>query len=241
MKNYSMTKEEYFTTLRGRWSHGTLANAALMTYLFHVQNDQDADTQLRDAGTATLAMMEGHNILSPDLTVYEIGCGCGRVATALSEYLTAGRYVGVDLSPQYINICKRRAPLGHFHVTDGCSFPLPDSSADLVIEFSIFCHMPLQLVWRWLQETRRVLKPNGTTYLQFHNLKSEQQWDEFAASADGWKFLDLGHPRSVTLDTVIALFAKAGMEILRMEEVDKDAKGEPNSWMVVAAREALFP
>ena len=231
---YSQTKEQYFNSLRSRWSHGTLKTAALMTYVATAADDADADRQLREAGQGSVALMEQHGVLTPDLTVYEIGCGCGRVATELSEYLTGGQYVGVDLSPQYVDICNRRAPRGTFKVTNGYSFPLPDESADLVIEFSIFCHMPLQQVWKWLLDTRRVLKPTGQTYLQFHNFASQIQWDGFVKQADSWSFLDIGHPRATSEAIICQLFSRAGLMIERMCEVDIDETGEPNSWFVIA-------
>ena len=234
----TMTKNEYFDTLRKRWRHGTLQNAALMTYVAEARDDRDAEAQLRDSGQSSVALMEQHGVLRPDMTVVEIGCGAGRVSTALSEYLTEGKYYGVDLSPQYVAICERRVGTANntrFEVTDGCSFPFPDSTADLVIEFSIFCHMPYPMIWKWLCETSRILKPSGRTYLQFQNFSSNKSWAEFTRTADTWYFLDLGHPRGISFDIVTDMFWRAGFFIEKVHELDV-VNGVPDSWIVVAEK-----
>lgn len=229
-------RDEYLQKLRRRWSHRTLRDAALMTFLSEAKDDEDADRKLRESGRHSMTRMFEAGVLQPDLTVYEIGCGCGRVATELANYLTQGQYVGVDLSSQYIMLCKKRSVKGQFEVTNGYSFPLPDESADLVIEFSIFCHMPLQQVWLWLCDTRRVLKSSGKSYLQFHNLASDNQWNEFSKSARNWKFIDdPGHPRSITWDTVELLHRRAGLSCQCVQQFDIDPGG-PRSWFAVGTK-----
>src|SRR3989337_2008959 len=44
--------------------------------------------------------------LKPEETVLDIGCGCGRMARPLSQYLEKGRYEGIDIVPLMINWCQ---------------------------------------------------------------------------------------------------------------------------------------
>lgn len=228
---------DHFNRLRQRWSHPTLQRAAEMTFIAQAASDEDADRQLRAEGQSAFARMRGTGMVEPWQTVYEIGCGVGRVATEITEYLVDGHYVGFDLSPQYVDLCRKRCPKGEFHATDGFTIPKPDNSADLVVSFTVLCHMPLELAWRWLCEARRVLKgPAGRTYIQLHNLASVHQWDEFQRHAENWRFLsDAGYPRAMTRETAELLFDKAGLEPIRWHKVDVD-KGGPRSWFVEAIK-----
>lgn len=227
-----------FDHLRRRWSQPTLRSAALMTYVAAATSDQDADQQLRREGQGTLDRLLGIPAvgLARTSTVFEIGCGPGRVATAMVEYLSAGRYHGFDLSPQFVDIARRRCPKGAFSVTDGCRFPVGVGQADLVLEFSVFCHQPFELVFRWLRECVRVLAPRGRMCLQFHNLAHPASVAEFNANADEWRFVtDPGYPRAMTWDTVERLHRMAGLRISGVERFDVDeSTGEPRSWFVIA-------
>lgn len=228
------TLAAHFDWLRRRWSQGTLRAAALMTYIGDTASDDEADRELRRQGSYSLSRMLTSGVLSPDLTVVEIGCGAGRVATELAAYLTDGHYIGVDLSSQYVAICQKRCPTGRFVTTPGIGFPLEDASADLVCEFTVFCHMPAEAVWLWLLDVARILKPGGRTYLQFHNLASDHQWQEFVSHAERHRFVtDPGYPRGMEWATVERMHERAGLTIEAAHGVDEDAGGM-RSWFVVA-------
>ena len=230
------TITEHFDWLRRRWAHSTLRGAALMTYLGAATDDADADAQLRNQGFSSFRRMLKAGLLRPDLTIAEIGCGAGRVATELVDYLTDGSYIGVDLSPQYIALCQQRCPAGRFLVTPGIGFPIEDATTDLVVEFTVFCHMTTEAVWLWMRDVVRVLRPGGCTYLQFHNIASENQWQEFTTHADSHRFItDPGYPRPMEWATVERFHASVGLAIDAVHGVDEDAGG-PRSWFVVARK-----
>jgi SAM-dependent methyltransferase len=93
-------------------------------------------------------------------TLLEIGCGIGRDAIPLTEILTEGKYVGIDIIKRSIDWCadhiSKRHPNFKFyhydvedqlHNLDGKTktadiyIPLPDRSVDRIILFSVFTHM----------------------------------------------------------------------------------------------------
>ena len=126
--------------------------------------------------------------LTPDAHVLDVGSGIGRLAVALTGYLTlAGAYEGLDIVVSGIEWCSEnitpRFPNFHFTLADvynqeyhpaghqraaEYTFPYPDATFDLVVLISVFTHMlPLDMD-HYLAEIARVLKPGGrcvATYL----------------------------------------------------------------------------
>ncbi len=80
--------------------------------------------------------------LRPDHTVVDVGCGSGRLALQLKDYLK-GRYVGIDVVEDLFKyaerICER--PDWKFCEAPGLTIPEPDHSADFICFFSVFTHL----------------------------------------------------------------------------------------------------
>jgi SAM-dependent methyltransferase len=126
-------------------------------------------------------------------SVLDIGCGLGRMAVPLTEYLGAtGSYAGFDISQESIAWCtktitslhpnfrfqfadirnKQYNPKGHFLGSE-FSFPYQNESFDCVFAASVFTHIRPREVERYLAETRRVLRPEGRCLLTFFVLNAE--------------------------------------------------------------------
>jgi SAM-dependent methyltransferase len=117
--------------------------------------------------------------LQPDHHVLEPGCGTGRIAVALTSYLTPeGSYDGFDVVADAVDWCVANITQDHpnfrfRHVDvrnpaynpDGVlepgefSFPYPDGAFDFVFLTSVFTHMLPADVRHYLTEIRRVLRP----------------------------------------------------------------------------------
>ena len=69
----------------------------------------------------------------------------------------------MDYNPRLIEWCQRHLPFAQFRVNQ-LEPPLPCEAEyfDFIYARSIFTHMTEELQEAWLQELRRVLKPNGT-------------------------------------------------------------------------------
>jgi len=102
--------------------------------------------------------------------VLEVACGTGRVGSQLLSALPDARYVGIDLSPYYIEVARERlAGSGgrvRFEVANAESLPFTDSSFDAVCCVYLFHELPRNARRRVWNEMRRVLRPGGCLVIE---------------------------------------------------------------------------
>jgi SAM-dependent methyltransferase len=129
--------------------------------------------------------------LEPTDRVLDIGCGSGRIAAALANVLTTGRYEGFDVDKSRIAWAKKHIDVPqftfrHVKVRNGMyarkrgqsgadfTFPYPDGSFDFAVATSLFTHLVPEDAAHYLKETARVLGPGATLFATFFIV------DEFA-------------------------------------------------------------
>ncbi len=116
--------------------------------------------------------------IGPEDTVLEIGCGVGRFGKELASH--AGKWIGVDVSANMVNITRKR--LAEFdnvetHVVSGADLsPLADNSVDKIYCHAVFIHMDKEDFYTYLVDARRVLKPGGIFYFDVWNLCDDAGW-----------------------------------------------------------------
>ena len=113
----------------------------------------------------------------------EIGCGPGRLLKPLSRRF--GEIHGVDVSEEMIRLARQKLrdiPHAYAHATRGADLAaFADDSFDFVYSYAVFQHIPdREVVFSYLREVRRVLKPDGILRCQFNGLPAS------AASYDTW-------------------------------------------------------
>jgi SAM-dependent methyltransferase len=104
-------------------------------------------------------------LLAADSRILDFGCGYGR---SLGELLNAGycNLVGFDFSPAMIAAARTRFPEIAFHELQSSTIPLPDSSVDGALLFSVLTCVPTDAGQRAIvAELRRVLRPGGLLYI----------------------------------------------------------------------------
>jgi len=113
--------------------------------------------------------------------VIDIGCGSGRLAVQLANYLE-GHYTGIDVVPELVDyareITQRRD--WRFAVAEGLTIPEPDDSADFVCFFSVFTHLLHEESYQYLIEAKRVLKPGGRIVFSFLEFPIPSHWAIFS-------------------------------------------------------------
>lgn len=121
----------------------------------------------------------------------EIGCGPGRLMRPMSRCF--GEIHGIDISDEMIAQAKvrlRDIPWAHPHHANGADLSqFPSDHFDFIYSYAVFQHIPsADVVFSYLRETVRVLKPGGFARLQINGLpKAEKDyttWEGVRVSAD---------------------------------------------------------
>ena len=119
--------------------------------------------------------------------IVELGCGCGGIARALREPWFQGTYVGIDIDTEMIEYCRNNFPAGRFdfklsphksatyhpYNSDVTSARVSDlaiadrESKDFVYSISLYSHLLEPEVVDYVQETYRILRPDGIMYMTF--------------------------------------------------------------------------
>ena len=110
----------------------------------------------------------------------DVGCGSGRLAEPLSEYLQ-GKYLGIDVVEQLVNYAQKKVtrPDWEFKVTQGLQIPEQDNKADFVCFFSVLTHLRHEESYLYLKEARRVLKPEGKIVFSYLDFQNPNNWPVF--------------------------------------------------------------
>lgn len=124
--------------------------------------------------------------LRPDHDVLDVGCGVGRMARYLCDYLGRdARYEGFDIMEEMIQWCQQQitplfpnfrftyTPLFNSSYKPDTSlptaasfkFPYTDQSFDFVFAHSVFTHLQPNDTENYMREVQRVLRPGGISYL----------------------------------------------------------------------------
>lgn len=111
--------------------------------------------------------------LVPGDRVLDSGCGNGRHYPLFKEKQI--EYIGIDSSKRLIELTKERYPEADFRVEDALKLSFDEDYFNAVYSIAVLHHIPSKgLRLKFLNETKRVLKPGGLLILtvwNFHQIK----------------------------------------------------------------------
>jgi SAM-dependent methyltransferase len=108
---------------------------------------------------ARARFVSDHLRAEPQARVLDVGCGTG----SLLEYLPDVRYVGLDLSPEYVEYARARfaGRGGEFRVAEASSIPADLGTFDLAFAIGVLHHMSDDQVRRMVEGVASALGPGG--------------------------------------------------------------------------------
>jgi SAM-dependent methyltransferase len=120
--------------------------------------------------------------LTPSHRMLEIGCGNLRAGRLFIDYLDAGNYYGIDISPDILVAAQEtltaydlQDKLPHLTPVRDLTFAfLPDKYFDVVHAHSVFSHSPLHVIEECFAHVGRVLAPDGFFDFTFDRTEGEE-------------------------------------------------------------------
>jgi len=140
----------------------------------------------------------------------EIGCGPGRLLRPMSRYFQ--EIHGVDVSDEMIRLARERlahTPNAFLHHGTGSDLAMyPDGKFDFVYSYAVFQHIPSRdVVFDYLRETFRVLKPGGFARCQMNGLPPQ------ARRYDTWSGV------RITPAEIASFVESSGFHLLALEQI----------------------
>ena len=200
----------------------TEAYRAFVRHLFETQPPDQAASEAVGFNYEALGGIEADLLravgLRDDSRLIDVGCGAGRLAWALRDDLTAGSYLGTDVSPELLGYARDRCPERFvFQQVDRLEIPAADGVADLVCFFSVFTHILHEESYCYLREAKRVLAPEGRIVFSFIDFTLEAHWRMFEAAV-----AQIGEIASLlifmTREMIECWCRRLGLEIERIQD-----------------------
>jgi SAM-dependent methyltransferase len=191
----------------------------------------DDAAEYERSGQATAADIIAEAAVRPTDTVFEIGCGTGRVGAKLAP--ACAHWIGADVSAKMLSHARaalKELPNVSFVELRGADlFGIADSSVDVVYCTGVFMHLDEWDRFRYVQDAYRVLRPGGRVYYDNFSLLSDEGWKVFQLSA---QHDSAARPpnisKSSTPDELRTYARRAGFTDVRTREGDL--------WVTVFAR-----
>lgn len=188
-------------------------------------------------GDGQVAVLRHHG-LTDKMTVYDLGCGCGRTAQALKRFGWQGRYIGADVVRELLDELNRQCPGYETILNETPKIVAPDASVDIVFHWSVFTHLYPAESYLYILDSFRALKPGGKlvfSFLEMEDPAHERVWQN-----------NLDHLRrgdaAQQLDTFlhrdwIARFARdAGFSVPQFTD-GSDGSNHPQLWQALVVME----
>lgn len=134
-------------------------------------------------GQIECALM-GYAGLRNRMSVLDLGCGSGRLATALGKQMKI-EYTGIDVVQPLLDYAKTRAPRNYkFIKSQTLKVPVPDRSFDFVCAFSLFTHLLHTETYLYLEECKRALRKDGRIVFSFIEFAEPDHWKTFSSTLE---------------------------------------------------------
>jgi len=175
--------------------------------------------------------------------ITDIGCGFGRLPIGIMKVFDSINYVGIDVHKPSIDWCnrfigKKRDDINFIYLNikndrynykgkefnDNFCFPIESKSQNLVYLYSVFSHMQLEEMRKYLIDFKRILKNGGGV---FFTTFAEKDVPDYTINPEGYIFKKFSGPLHVVrynIDFLLNEIEKSGFKIMKIfysTETDK--------------------
>lgn len=123
--------------------------------------------------------------------ILDFGCGCGRTLRFFQPYAAHARLQGTDVDRDAIAWCQSQLEFARFSA-NGPRPPTEFAATqfDLIYSISVFTHLSEENHLSWVQEMRRLCKPDGALVVSIHG---PHAWRRVDADAGFRDVLNIAH------------------------------------------------
>lgn len=124
----------------------------------------------KQQGDGHVAVLRAHG-LTDGMSLYDLGCGCGRTAQALNRSGWTGNYIGADVVPELLEELTAQCPSYRTVLNFMPTIDAPDASLDITFNWSVFTHLFPGESYLYIADSYRALKPGGKMIFSFLELE----------------------------------------------------------------------
>ena len=118
--------------------------------------------------------------LKEGMSIFDLGCGSGRLAYALSKRMNKLEFTGTDVVQSLLDYAHSKTPASYRYLRHpACSVPMAKESVDFCTSFSVFTHLLHSESYIYLEDMFRVLKPGGSVVMSFLEFFKPSHWTPF--------------------------------------------------------------
>jgi 2-polyprenyl-3-methyl-5-hydroxy-6-metoxy-1,4-benzoquinol methylase len=127
--------------------------------------------------------------IDESLSLVDFGCGWGRNYRLLLREVSTRSFLGVDVDPECVRICRSSVPMGTFEQCDIMPpLALTSGSIDIVYAYSVFSHLSEHAHLGWIHEFHRLLRPGGMLIVTTLKPAHLDIWEQLRVTGgDHWR------------------------------------------------------
>jgi cyclopropane fatty-acyl-phospholipid synthase-like methyltransferase len=161
-------------------------------------------------------------LLEPNSTILDIGCGAGKPID--NYFISKGmRVTGIDISTAQIELARSNVPEASYEVRDMCKLFDGEYQVDAIVSFYAIFHTPRESHANLLKKFRSFLKPNGYLLITMGAKDWEGKEDNFCGAEMYWSHYGE--------DENLKLVSEAGFKIIKSEI---DLSGDEKHLVILA-------
>lgn len=142
------------------------------------------------------------------MSLIDMGCGSGRLASALGKSGLHMNYLGIDIVQKLLDYAATKSPSHYRFVRHrALTIPAEVASVDMICAFSLFTHLLHHETYLYMQDMNRVLRPGAKLVFSFLEFAADYHWPVFMNTVEGARTDTNPHLNTFMERSAIAIWA----------------------------------